>query len=207
MQVKVVTVLLCVYFMSAALAQFNALSLSIDEESDSSESNDQKFYGALEEFVCGANVIYCALPLRPYLSPSYASQVSLRNKCRDIYNFGNCTLNGLDGICTQFVSEATLKQVKTAYSFVCQEKLHEFEKHEQCIKVVGPQLQQCSNSEKPCDATEFLSCATKLVKSQKDVCQKGAVQLLTDTVNMLSKLDPDCTGVTMLQKLKVKFSR
>jgi len=202
MQVKVIAILFCAYFMGAVLG-----GKRFAQGSDSSESNDQKFDHAFKAFVCGANVIYCAQPLLAYLSPSYASQASLRNQCRDIYNFGNCTLNGLDGICTLFVSEATLNQVKTAYSFVCEEKLDEFEKHEQCIKVVDPQLEQCSNSEKPCDATEFLSCATKLIESHKEVCQEGAVQLLTDTVNMLSKLDPDCTGVTMLQKLKVKFFR
>jgi len=96
--------------------------------------------------------------------------------------------------------------------FVCEDRLDDFERHEQCFKstIFDQDLEECrTNFEQiACQDREnaLIACSSAAITASPS-CDQGARDLLADFIREVFKYAPDCEvpGMHMLQKLHKKL--
>jgi len=185
-----------------------------DDDDDDSQSN-------LEE-QCQQLLLPCFVELSPYLSADNTAEVlrnrTLRVQCQAAISIRNCFRTAIESqACSSKFSEDDadvlrfLSMMAGIIKFVCEDRLDEFETHEQCLRDTkfDESVEECRHENfdrTKCEPNKFITCTDKAIDATP-TCGNGAKQLVEDFIREILSYVPQCKvpGMRLFNKLRMKL--
>jgi len=193
-----------------------------DDDDDDSDSDDDASQSLEQQ--CQNLLIPCLLEVAPYAGPQGQEELKrlpVREQCQKIVSARNCFRTAVEHpSCANSVDDSDAEKVLKLLSFmngvisyVCEDKLTEFETHEQCLKAVDfdKDIPECRQINQPtsrptCPRESIITCTNKVIADTPQ-CAAGAQELIAGFVRKISSYIPQCQvpGLKYFNKLVKKL--
>jgi len=185
------------------------------------DDDDDDSQGNLEE-QCQQLLLPCFVELSPYLSADNTAEVlrnrTLRVQCQAAISIRNCFRTAIESqACSSKFSEDDadvlrfLSMMAGIIKFVCEDRLDEFETHEQCLRDTkfDESVEECRHENfdrTKCEPDKFITCTDKAIEATP-TCGDGAEQLVEDFIREILSYVPQCQvpGMRLFNKLRMKL--